>query len=172
MHGSEQENNRRRYIEERYRLLPYLYTTAEEMSRTGLPIVRPLFLEFPNATSDNHPLDIDVGNQFLFGPDLMVAPAPYPDSLKPYEVQLPPGDWYDYWTGAKVASAGKDQRYRGKTKPGYATGLCARRHDYPHATPYPEHQRSPAGTADLAGLSGKGLQGLSLSGRREDTKLP
>ena len=107
VHGSEQENNRRRYIEERYRLLPYLYTTAEEMSRTGLPIVRPLFLEFPNATSDNHPLDIDVGSQFLFGPDLMVAPAPYPDSLKPYEVQLPPGDWYDYWTGAKVASAEK-----------------------------------------------------------------
>jgi len=107
VHGPEQENNRRRYIEERYRLLPYLYTTAEEMSRTGLPIVRPLFLEFPNATSDNHPLDIDVGSQFLFGPDLMVAPAPYPDSLKPYEVQLPPGDWYDYWTGAKVASGEK-----------------------------------------------------------------
>ena len=107
MHGPEQESNRRRYIEERYRLLPYLYTTAEEMSRTGLPIVRPLFLEFPNATPDNHPLDIDAGSQFLFGADLMVAPAPYPDSLKPYEVQLPAGNWYDYWTGAKVASAAK-----------------------------------------------------------------
>jgi alpha-glucosidase len=77
------------------------------MSRTGLPIVRPLFLEFPNATPDNHPLDIDVGSQFLFGADLMVAPAPYSDSLKPYEVQLPAGDWYDYWTGAKVVSAAK-----------------------------------------------------------------
>ncbi len=43
---------RRRYIEERYRLLPYLYTTAEEMSRTGLPIMRPLFLEFPNGAAD------------------------------------------------------------------------------------------------------------------------
>lgn len=107
VHGATQENNRRRYIEERYRLLPYLYTTAEEMSRTGLPIVRPLFLEFPNATADGHPLDMEAGNQFLFGPNLMVAPAPYPDSLRAYLVQLPAGDWYDYWTGAKVASADK-----------------------------------------------------------------
>jgi alpha-glucosidase len=35
--------------------MPYLYTTAEEMARTGLPIVRPLFLEFPDATADKHP---------------------------------------------------------------------------------------------------------------------
>jgi alpha-glucosidase len=105
VHGPEHENIRRRYIEERYRLLPYLYTTAEEMSRTGVPILRPLFLEFPNATPDNHPLDLDAGGQFLFGPDLMVAPAPYPDGLRPYLVQLPAGDWYDYWTGAKVSSA-------------------------------------------------------------------
>jgi alpha-glucosidase len=61
---------RRKYIEERYKLMPYLYTTAEEMSRTGLPIVRPLFLEFPNATTDKHPLDLDAGAEFLFGPDL------------------------------------------------------------------------------------------------------
>ena len=104
VHGLEPENNRRGYIEERYRLMPYLYAAAEEMSRTGLPIVRPLFLEFPNATADGHPLDLEAGNQFLFGPDLLVAPAPYPDSLSPYRVQLPAGDWYDYWTGEKVAS--------------------------------------------------------------------
>jgi alpha-glucosidase len=104
VHGQVQEDNRRRYIEERYRLMPYLYTTTEEMSRTGIPIVRPLFLEFPNATPDAHPLDLDAGSQFLFGPDIMVAPAPYPDSLKPYEIQFPAGDWYDYWSGAKVAS--------------------------------------------------------------------
>ena len=47
----EDVNLRRRYIEERYHLLPYLYTTAEEMSRTGLPIMRPLFLEFPAPTA-------------------------------------------------------------------------------------------------------------------------
>ena len=98
-HGPQHEAIRRRFIEERYRLMPYLYTTAEEMSRTGLPIMRPLFLEFPNATPDGHPLDLDAGSEFLFGPDILVAPPPTPTMLDPYEVKLPPGDWYDYWTG-------------------------------------------------------------------------
>jgi alpha-glucosidase len=82
--------------------MPYLYTTAEEMSRTGLPIERPLFLEFPNATKDLHPIDLDAGGEFLFGPDLLVAPPAYPDELDAYEVQLPPGIWYDYWTGERI----------------------------------------------------------------------
>jgi alpha-glucosidase len=103
VHGLTHEFIRRRFIEERYRLLPYLYTTAEEMSRNGMPIVRPLFLDFPNATPDGHPIDLDAGGEFLFGPDILVAPPAYPDMLDPYEVKLPPGDWYDYWTGAFAA---------------------------------------------------------------------
>jgi alpha-glucosidase len=102
VNGPEQETIRRHYIEERYKLLPYLYSTAEEMSRTGLPIVRPLFLEFPNAAEDHHPIDLDAPAEFLFGPDILVAPAPYPDELDKYEVQLPPGIWYDYWTGERI----------------------------------------------------------------------
>ncbi|HEY3989233.1 MAG TPA: TIM-barrel domain-containing protein, partial [Acidobacteriaceae bacterium] len=61
--GLEQENIRRRFIEERYRLMPYLYTTTEEMSRTGVPILRPLFVEFPDATPDRHPMDNDTPNE-------------------------------------------------------------------------------------------------------------
>jgi alpha-glucosidase len=102
-HGLTHESIRRRFIEERYRLMPYLYTTAEEMSQTGMPIIRPLFLDFPNATPDGHPLDLDAGGEFLFGPDILVAPPAYPDMLDPYELKLPPGDWYDYWTGNHIA---------------------------------------------------------------------
>jgi alpha-glucosidase len=102
VHGPEHEAIRRRYIEERYRLLPYLYTVVEELSRTGLPVVRPLFLEFPNATGDGHPLDTDAGNEFLFGPDLLVAPPPFPEQPDSYPLRLPPGLWYDYWSGAKI----------------------------------------------------------------------
>src|SRR5438105_4111543 len=107
VHGAEHEAIRRRYIEERYRLLPYLYTTAEEMTRNGLPIVRPLFLEFPSAGEDSHPLDLDAPNEFLFGPSLLVAPFRFPDELDSYDVVLPPGDWFDYWTGERVTSASK-----------------------------------------------------------------
>lgn len=93
-------NLRRRYIEERYRLLPYLYTAAEEMSRTGLPIMRPLFLEFPQT---NEPLDFGAGNAFLLGADLLVAESPQPDELDDYTVALPPAGWYNYWTGERIA---------------------------------------------------------------------
>ena len=101
--GPQQEDIRRRYIEERYKLMPYLYTAVEEMSRSGVPVLRPLFLEFPQATTAGKlPLDIDAGNEFLFGSDLLVAPPPYPDKLDIYTVKFPPLDWYDYWTGQLV----------------------------------------------------------------------
>jgi alpha-glucosidase len=109
VHGPDQEAIRRRYIEERYRLLPYLYTAVEELSRTGLPVVRPLFLEFPNATSDGHPLDLDAGNEFLFGPDILVAPPPFPEQPDSYELKLPSGVWYDYWTGQKIEAASSNK---------------------------------------------------------------
>jgi alpha-glucosidase len=102
--GPEQEAIRRRFIENRYRLMPYFYTLAEEASRTGLPLVRPLFLEFPDATADGHPLDTDVpaSSEFLLGGDLLVAPPPFPDEVGEYPVELPSPDWYNYWTGEKI----------------------------------------------------------------------
>jgi len=94
--GPEHEAIRRRYIEERYRLMPYLYTVAEETSRDGLPMNRPLFLEFP--------ADFACGNEFLVGGQILIAPNPSPEEIAPYEVHLPKGTWYDYWTGHRVLS--------------------------------------------------------------------
>ena len=102
--GPQQENIRRRFIEERYRLMPYLYTVAEETSHDGLPIDRPLFLEFPYATDDGAPYDLTTGgSEFLFGSRILVAPNPSPEEIAPYAIHLPPGTWYDYWTGSQVA---------------------------------------------------------------------
>ncbi len=101
--GPEQEAIRRRFIEERYRLMPYLYTVAEETSHDGLPINRPLFLEFPHATSDGSPYDLTTGGgEFLFGSRILVAPNPSPEEVAPYTIHLPPGTWYDYWTGEQI----------------------------------------------------------------------
>jgi alpha-glucosidase len=99
-------NLRRHYIEERYRLLPYIYTIAEEMSRTGIPIMRPLFLEFPSTASNQQPLDPTIDNEFLLGPDLLVAQSPYPDELDDIFISLPPVGWYDYWGGARIDGTG------------------------------------------------------------------
>ncbi len=102
---SEDLSLRRHYIEERYRLLPYIYTTAEEMSRTGLPLMRPLFLEFPHDAFDGKPLDLADTGSFLLGPDLLIAQSPFPDEVDDYSVVLPSVDWYDYWTGARVVGS-------------------------------------------------------------------
>lgn len=111
--GPQQEATRRKYIETRYRLLPYFYTTVDQASRTGIPVMRPLFLDFPNAGPDKEPLDLDAQGEFLFGPDLLVAPAPYPEELDDYNVTFPPVPWYNFWTGEQVAkqpdSSGKLQ---------------------------------------------------------------
>jgi alpha-glucosidase len=103
--GPEQEAIRRRFIETRYRLLPYLYTLAEEATRTGQPMVRPLFLEFPDAAPDHHPIDLDknASGEFLLGPELLIAAPPFPDEMGAYAAELPSPGWYDFWTGRKLA---------------------------------------------------------------------
>jgi alpha-glucosidase len=125
VNGPEQEAIRRHSIEERYKLMPYLYTTAEEMSRTGLPIERTLFLEFPDAALDLHPIDLDAQGEFLFGPDILVAPAPYPDEVDKYEVQLPPGIWYDYWTGERIDRSATVESRDAEQKKGAQAGAAA-----------------------------------------------
>jgi alpha-glucosidase len=90
--GPEQEAIRKRYIELRYRLLPYIYTGIEESSRTGVPLMEPIFLEYPDAQElygEDH--------EFLFGRDLFVAPV-VTEKVDAEDVHLPPGDWYDFWT--------------------------------------------------------------------------
>lgn len=99
--GPAQEQIRRHFIEERYKLLPYLYTVTEDDTHTGLPLLRPLFLEFPNAAPDHHPLDVDLPNsgEFMVGPDLLVAAAPFLEEVDDYDATLPSTGWYDLWTG-------------------------------------------------------------------------
>ncbi|HKV91281.1 MAG TPA: TIM-barrel domain-containing protein, partial [Candidatus Angelobacter sp.] len=95
--GVEHEQWRKKFINERYMLLPYIYTVAEEAAHSGIPIMRPLFLEFPSDKQI-------AGNQdeFMFGPDLLIAPKLW-DQVDPYRIQLPHGIWFDYWTGEKLA---------------------------------------------------------------------
>jgi alpha-glucosidase len=94
--GPEHEAIRRRYIEARYRLLPYIYTSIEESTRTGIPLMRPMFLEFPEDLSFETTED-----EFMFGSRLLVAPKAS-DFAEPYEVKLPAGPWYNFWTGQPV----------------------------------------------------------------------
>ena len=84
----------REYARLRYRLLPYLYTYAEVAARTGLPVVRPLVLEYQDDPTV-HRLD----TQYLLGEDLLVAPVFEASGTR--SVYLPEGEWRDYWTGER-----------------------------------------------------------------------
>jgi alpha-glucosidase len=91
--GKYYEDIIRKYLKLRYRLLPFLYTGLEEAHRTGVPMLRPLLL---NYQDDFNTVTID--DEFMVGRDLLVAPVVKPD-VTARLVYLPAGLWYDYWTG-------------------------------------------------------------------------
>jgi alpha-glucosidase len=97
--GPEHLAIRRRFIEERYRLMPYLYALAEQNSRTGDPVMRPVFYNYPDALK----LDCDQSMEFTVGSALLVAAPPRPESPQPFNICLPSGGWFDYWTGLPVS---------------------------------------------------------------------
>jgi hypothetical protein len=87
-----------RYLRLRHQLVPYLYTAMWEAHTEGVAPVRPLYHDHPDA-----PEAYEFDNQYLFGPDLLVAPITTrvdPDThLGQAEGWLPPGTWYDFFTG-------------------------------------------------------------------------
>ena len=79
----------RDYARLRYRLLPYIYSTAWTASQTGMPVMRPMPLVFNDARWDG------VKDEYMLGDGLLVTA--FADELK-----LPEGEWLDYWTGKRL----------------------------------------------------------------------
>ena len=96
-HGAKAEMNFRFYADLRYRLLPYYYALAREASQTGIPIMRPLVLEFDPFLQVQEKM-ADVYDQVMLGSGLMLAPVVQAKAEK-RKVFLPPGTWYDFWSG-------------------------------------------------------------------------
>jgi len=79
----------------RYRLLPYTYSLAAGVTRRHAAIMRPLVMDFRED-----PEVLGIGDQFLFGPSLLVNPVTA-QGVSRRGVYLPRGAaWYDFWTGA------------------------------------------------------------------------
>jgi alpha-D-xyloside xylohydrolase len=79
----------------RYRLIPYLQECALEAHRSGMPVMRAMPLAFPED-----PLAWSFDTQYLLGPALLVAPLLRPGGE--VRLYLPPGAWYDLWTGERL----------------------------------------------------------------------
>lgn len=80
----------RDYTKLRYRLFPYIYSTAHIASATAMPIMRAMPLAFPEYDGADQCL-----NQYMFGENFLVGAFTN-------EIYLPEGIWYDYWTGEKT----------------------------------------------------------------------
>ena len=94
---SEQTQNIvRSFMKLRYRLLPYIYTTAAQANVRGYPITRPLFFDFPEDS-----VTYRLGNQYMFGSNLMIAPV-IERGLQEINVYMPKDKWYYFWDDTVV----------------------------------------------------------------------
>lgn len=92
--GDQVEDISRTYINLRYQLMPYIYNTFKQSSETGVPIMRPMFMEFqedPECYQDQNSL------QYFFGEDLLVTPVTQMGGTF-RKVYLPIGRWTDFWS--------------------------------------------------------------------------
>jgi alpha-glucosidase (family GH31 glycosyl hydrolase) len=96
LHNPEIEPICRKYLELRYRMLPYNYTLMREACDTGLPPMRALWLHYPHDTEA-----VTLGDEYLWGRDLLVAPVVQKGAAS-RRLYLPDGQWFDWWTGGKV----------------------------------------------------------------------
>jgi len=149
--GPEQLAIRKRYVEERYRLLPYIYALAEQNSRTGDPIMRPVFYDYPDALDS----DCDRSMTFTLGRHLLIAGPPRPESPAKFDICLPAGGWYDYWTGEPVNQAKLSETPRLDTLPVFVrAGTILPRQPLVYST-----MDTPHGPLSLEVYPGEGCNG-------------
>jgi len=94
----------RKYLELRYRFLPYTYTAVRECCDTGLPIIRALWLHYPDD-----PAATACGDQFLWGRDILVSPV-VEKGAAARKLYLPRGPWYDLWTEERIEGGREIER--------------------------------------------------------------
>ncbi|QCK14591.1 TIM-barrel domain-containing protein [Mangrovivirga cuniculi] len=94
MWSKEVQQNVKPFIELRYKLLPYNYTLGWENTTTGMPLMRPMFIEYPAIPDTLH-------NQYMWGDNFLVAPI-LNQGIKNRKVYLPEGEWYNYWSNEKI----------------------------------------------------------------------
>ncbi|HEX7939948.1 MAG TPA: TIM-barrel domain-containing protein, partial [Gemmatimonadaceae bacterium] len=92
LHNKDVEPTCGKFLELRYRLMPYIYTALKDTTESGLPMMRALWLHYPDDADA-----VKRGDQFLWGRDVLVAPVVEKGATSRH-VYLPRGQWIDYWT--------------------------------------------------------------------------
>ena len=90
------QNIMRQYLNLRYRLLPYLYSVAWDVTANGQTFMRPLVMDFAGD-----PQAANVGSEYLFGPSILVTPVTTAGATRqPVYLPAGKGPWINFWTGA------------------------------------------------------------------------
>ena len=94
-YGAEAQAAIARSLNERYRLLPYIYSHAAEIASQGSTMMRPLVFDFPGDSKA-----LDQKYEYMFGRSMLISPVTEP-SVTSWTTYLPrnEGGWYDYYTG-------------------------------------------------------------------------
>src|SRR5215467_11201596 len=77
-------------------MMPYLYSAVKETCETGIPIIRALWLHYPDD-----PAAVARGSEYLYGRDILVAPIVEKGATS-RALYLPRGTWYDFWSHEKM----------------------------------------------------------------------
>jgi alpha-D-xyloside xylohydrolase len=94
--GPQVEQILHQYDDLRYRLMPYIYAAAWDVTSQGGTMMRALPLDYPSDGTVR-----SISNQFLFGPSLLINPITEP-GVTTRAVYLPAGTaWFDFWTGKR-----------------------------------------------------------------------
>ena len=96
LHNTQVEPICQKYLNLRYRMLPYLYSAVRECATTGVPVMRSLWLHDPND-----PRAVARDDEYLWGRDILVAPV-FEQGATSRRLYLPRGTWHDFWTGERV----------------------------------------------------------------------
>jgi len=96
LHNPSVEPICRKYLELRYRMLPYIYTAARTCCDTGLPMIRAIWVHQPDD-----PQAGAIGDQYFWGRDVLVAPVLEPGATN-RRLYLPRGTWIDFWSEAPL----------------------------------------------------------------------
>ena len=96
-YGRQAEPILEKYLRLRYELMPYIYSLGHSTQVTGAPFMRGLFMDF-----GSDPSTADIGDEYMFGPALLVAPVTEQGAVT-RSVYLPAGtDWYNFWTNERL----------------------------------------------------------------------
>ncbi|HXX23875.1 MAG TPA: TIM-barrel domain-containing protein [Terriglobia bacterium] len=99
-YGADAQEILTRYDTLRYRLMPYIYSLAWQVTRAGYTLMRPLVMDYREEVTARN-----IGDQFTFGPALLVSPVTDP-GVDRRRVYLPNANWVNFWTG-ESQSGGK-----------------------------------------------------------------